>query len=309
MLVLLGIWLPASIQAETPESWGQVGFLNQFEADMDDEGQFDVIGGFARGQFAVHLTDDFYVRMLGSYYGVSYEFSERPTIQDSRFKPWNTIHVARITPLFGFGITDDIDLLVGPVLEASIENGADFANGFKPGGMIAAEWRVNPNLKVGLGIVGVSEIEEDFYLQPVLILDWKPLDRLTLRASSMTTRGGEFEIEYAITDEFQIASSVSYRRERFRLKEHVLSTTPPPPVVRTGSKGVGEDRAVIPALRVSYSPKAQFVTDTVGALRIDLEAGVALAGDLTIESRTGDSIETNGYDPAPILSFKVSIPL
>jgi hypothetical protein len=175
--------------------------------------------------------------------------------------------------------------------------------------MLGAQMQVNPDLRVGLGILGVAEIEDDFYIQPVLILDWTPLDRLTIHASSMTTRGGKLEIAYAITDEIEVATSISYRRERFRLKERTLTTTPPPPTFRVGSKGVGEDRAVIPALRVSYVPRYAFIADTIGAVRFDIEAGVALAGDLRIESRTGGSIQTMGYDPAPTLSFTISVPL
>lgn len=301
--------LPAPAKADVPGSWGQIGFLNQFESDLDDDGNFDVIGGFGRGQFVARLSDDVHVRLLGGYHGVSYEFDDPPTISGSEFKPWNTIHVARLNPLLGYELTEKINLFAGPLIEASLENGADFSNSLKPGGLIGAEMRVNETLKVGLGIVGVAEIEDDVYIQPVLILEWTPIDRLRIHASSMTTRGGKLEIAYAITDEFEIASSISYRRERFRLKERTLTTTPPPPTFRVGSKGVGEDRAVLPALRVSWTPKAPFIADTLGALRVDLEAGVALAGDLRIESRNGGSIQTMGYDPAPTLSLLISLPL
>lgn len=307
--VLFATLASESTRAEAPPSWGQAGFLNQFESDLDDDGSFDMIGGFVRGQFVVRLTDDVHVRMLGSYHGVAYEFDDPPTIAGSEFKPWNTIHVARLNPLVGFELTDRIDLFAGPLVEASLENGADFSNGLKPGGLIGAEFRIDDDLVLGLGIVGVAEIEDDFYLQPVLILDWTPIDRLTIHASSMTTRGGKLEIAWAVTDELEIAGSVSYRRERFRLKERTLTTDPPPPTFRVGSKGVGEDRAVIPAFRVSYAPRAAFIADTLGAVRIDLEAGVALAGDLRIEDRTGGDIQTMGYDPAPTLSLTISIPL
>ena len=65
----------------------------------------------------------------------------------------------------------------------------------------------------------------------------------------------------------------------------------------------------MPALRVSYLPDCAFVRETVGALRLDLEAGVALAGDLILETDTGSTIQTISYDPAPTLGFTVSIPL
>ena len=313
--LLLGMVVALPAAAETPSSWGQAGFFHQFSTDVDDDGDFDLWTGYAKGQFVARLDDRVHVRMLGSYYGSSYEWDDPPAIIGSAtdFKPWNTIHVARLNPLFGFELDDRINLFAGPLLEASLENGADLSNSLKPGGLLGAEMQVNESLKVGLGVLGVKEIEDDFYIQPLLILDWQtPIENLSVHASSWTTRGGRFEIIYGLLDgQLEIAPSVTYRRERFRLKEQDLSIAPPPPVPvpRIGSKGVGEDRAVLPALRVSWLPDHAFVRDTVGALRIDLEAGVALAGDLIFETDTGSKIQTTSYDPAPTLGFSVSIPL
>lgn len=301
--------LPYPAHADTPKSWGQVGFLNQFETALDGGGNFELDGGFVHGQFVVRLVDDVHVRMLGSYHGADYDFNPPPTIAGSSFKPWNVVHIVRLNPLLGYELNDKINLFAGPLVEASFENGADLSASLKPGGLIGAEMQINADLKVGLGLVGVAEIEGDFYLQPVLLLDWTPMDGLTIHASSWTTRGGRFEIAYAFTDEFEIATSVTYQRERFRLQEHTLTIEPPPPTFRIGSKGIGVDRAVIPALRISYSPKSQFIEQMIGALRIDLDVGVALAGSLRMESSTGGSIQTIGYDPAPTIGVNVSVPL
>ena len=310
--LLIGMTVALPAPAETPSSWGQVGFFHQFSTDVDDDGDFDLWTGYARGQFVARLDDGVHVRMIGSYHGSSYEFDDPPSIVGSPtdFKPWNTIHVARLSPVFGYELDERINLFAGPIVEASLENGADLSDSIKPGGVLGAEMQVNSDLKVGLGVVGVKEIEDDFYIQPLLILDWTPIENLTVHASSWTTRGGRLEVAYSLLDgQLEIAPSVTYRRERFRLKEQTLTTTPPPPTFRIGSKGVGEDRAVVPALRVSYLPDFAFVRDTVGALRLDVEAGVALAGDLILETNTGSKVQTTGYDPAPTLGFTVSIPL
>ena len=309
LLALLFCFAALPGAAETPASWGRVGFFRQFSTDLDDDGDFDSWTAYARGHFVARLDERVHVRLVGSYHGSSYEWDDPPTVAGSEFKPWNTIHVARLNPLLGYEVDDRLNVFAGPLLEASLENGADLSNGLKPGGTLGAEWQVSDDLKVGLGILGVKEIEDDFYIQPLLILDWTPRSDLTVHASSWTTRGGRLEIAYRPTSQLEIATSLTWRRERFRLKERVLTTTPPPPTFRTGSQGVGEDRAIVPALRVSYLADCAFIRETVGALKLDLEAGVALAGDLYIESKTGAKIQSTGYDPAPTLGLTVSIPL
>lgn len=295
--------------AEETESWAEIGFLGQFESDLDDDGSFDVFGGFGRGHFVVGLSDDVRIRMIGSYHGVAYEFDDPPTIAGSEQKPWNTIHVARLNPLLDLRLNDRWRIFGGPLVEASLENGADLTNGLKPGVLLGAEFRPSPTFKLGIGALGVVEIEDDFYLQPLLLLDWEPTEALSIHAESWTTRGGSFEIAWRAATWIELAAGVEYRRERFRLKERTISTSPPPPVFQTGSKGVGQDRAVIPGLRVSFLPDLAFVRETVGAMRIDVEAGVALEGELRLEDRNGSQIQTIGYDPAPNLTIRFSIPL
>ncbi len=286
----------------------EIGFIRQFKTDLDDDGEFATTGGFGRAQLVVRLSDRIRIRAVSSYYGLEYDFDDPPTIAGSAFKPWNTVHVARLNPMLELQISERWQIFGGPLFEASLENGADLGDGFKPGGLLGAKVTLSPTLTFGFGILGVAEIEDNAYIQPLLLLDWQPMERITVHAESWTTRGGKLEVVYQVNDQFEVTTSVRYRRERFRLKERVLEVDPVV-ILRTGSQGVAEDRAVIPALRLSYLPDAQIIQDTLGRLRIDLEIGVALAGDLRIEDENGDQIQTMPYDPAPILQFTITVPL
>ena len=313
--LLVGSSLPAAGESgsteETPwlESSVELGYFHQFESDLDDDGSFDRYGAFATGHFAARLTDRVRVRMLGTYHGVAYEFDDPPTIAGSAFKPWNTIHVARLNPMLDVELNEKLRIFGGPIFEASLENGADIADGFRPGGLVGAEYIVIPGeLKVGLGVLGVAEIESGYYIQPLLLLEWRPTQSLTINAESWTTRGGSLELVYRALDQLEVTASVTYRREKFRLKERVL-VAGPTPVFQTGSRGIGEDRAVVPALRISYFPEIGWIEDILGKMRVDLEVGVAVAGDLTIENRAGAQIQTISYDPAPSVGVNVVVPL
>jgi len=286
----------------------EIGFVQQFKTDLDNSGEFETTGGFGRAQFVMRLSDTVRIRAVSSYYGLDYGFDDAPTIAGSAFKPWNTVHVARLNPLVEVQINDRWRVFGGPLFEASFENGADLRDGFKPGGLLGAKVEVSPALTVGFGILGVAELEDHAYIQPLLLLDWKAGDRVTVHAESWTTRGARIEVVYQVNDQFEVTTSLRYRRERFRLKERIVDIGPPE-IPRTGSEGIGEDRAVIPALRLSYLPDAQFIRDTLGRPRLDLEVGVALAGDLRMESDTGGQIQTMSYDPAPVLKLAITVPL
>jgi hypothetical protein len=294
-------WLETSIQ---------VGYFHQFETDLDDDGKFDHWGAYGLAHFAVRLTETVRIRTIGTFHGSEYGFDDAPTIAGSAFKPWNTIYNARLNPMVDVEIDDRWRVFGGPILEASLENGADLGQSLKPGALIGAAHIVRPGeLKIGFGILGVAEIENGYYIQPLLLLDWKPTDQLAVHAESWTTRGGTIELAYRPIEPLEIAGSLTYRRERFRLKERTLSTTPPPPVFRTGSKGAGEDRAVVPALRISYLPGFDWVREVFGHPRLDFEVGVALAGELTLEDDDGDEIQTMNYDPAPSVGIRLVLPL
>lgn len=310
---LLSLSDPGLALADEEEDWleseVEVGFIHQFKTDLDDDGDFEATGGFGRLQLGIPMSDTVRIRTIGTYHGVDYRFGDPPTIRGSKIKPWNTVHVGRLNPLIEFRVNEQWKVFGGPIFEASIENGADIGKGFKPGGLLGAEVTLSSTLAIGFGVLGVAEIESNPYFQPLLLLDWKPLDRLTVHVESWTTRGGEVEIAYRLIDQIEVAYSVRYRRERFSLKEHVVNAGPPA-VFRLGSRNeIGEDRAIISALQISYLPQSTVVNDLVGQIRVDLEIGVAYAGRLRIESNNGDLIQSTSYDPAPSLTLMVTVPL
>jgi hypothetical protein len=173
---------------------------------------------------------------------------------------------------------------------------------------------VNDDLRIGLGILGVDDLESKAYIQPVLLLDWTATDRLSVHMESWTTRGGELELDWRVADGFEVAAAVGYRREQFRLNSRDDGGDPdavPPvlPVPYAASNGIAEDRSWNTALRLSYLPSCTFVKDWFGDLRIDFDVAVALGGDFQVRNADDTILTEQSYDAAPSLGLTFRVPL
>ena len=141
-------------------------------------------------------------------------------------------------------------------------------------------------------------------------LDWTLADSLALHMASWTTRGGEIELDWRIHEQFELAASVGYRREQYRLNERTDGAIPPAlPTPTAISEGLAEDRAYTTALRASWMPRCRFVQNVFGDLRIDLDVAVALAGRLEVRDENDALLTEQSYDAAPSLGLTFRVPL
>ena len=289
-------------------SYAEVGFVYGFETDVDD-GEFDTVGGFGRALVAMDFTEDLTLLSFGSYYGLDYTFDDRPTISNMSVDPWDTVHSARLYPVLELAVAENWYVFAAPVIEVAFENSAAIEDGIKPGALAGFRVELSDELMLGLGVVAVDDLEADAYVQPILLADWNPHEQFSVHAESWTTRGGELDIAYRPIGWLELAARAEWRRERFRLSESNVFPAPNMPVSQPGSEGVGEDRALEVGVRVSHTLQADWVTEALGQVRIDLEAGAAVAGRLKVESDGNNTLFKESYDPAPFVGLNISLAL
>jgi len=293
---------PGGGSSHATQLHGSFGAL--FETDLSDDADgasFDVLRGSFGAVVDLALGDSLHSVTRVDYQGARYEFEGIADLGGEPFAPWDSTHVVRIAPLAEVEVAADWHLFFGPVFELAFENGAQIDDAVRAGGLLAARHRVGPELDLGLGIVGTSELGDDFYLSPVILLDWTPRGDVGLHLESWTTRGGSADLAWRALDGLELAVRVEHRRERFRLDERNRVEFPDPEVVFPTSQGVGEERAVEVSGRISYLPTWQPLAGWVGDVRVDLVAGAAVAGNITVENESGDELFDSDYDPAPFV--------
>jgi len=94
--------------------------------------------------------------------------------------PWENVRDARISaPLF-WRPNRDWSLFAIPTVRWNAETGASLGDGVNGGLLAAASYRVNDRLSIGPGVGFFSEIEDDADWFPVLAIDWRLTDTLSI---------------------------------------------------------------------------------------------------------------------------------
>jgi len=294
-----------------PASYYQVGFSHQFETDVADGGNFHMWSGFLDGVYDVDFTDRWAVVTRFDYRADVYEFDDAPLVGGFALLQWGAIHTPRVEMLGAYRFGDAWRVYAGPVLEFSLEGGANTRDSFRPGGLAAAEWTINEDLRVGLGVLAVADLDSSAYVSPILLADWNITDSLALHMESWTTRGGDLELGWRPWDQLEIAASIGFHREYYRLSERddgAIIPAPGPQPIHI-SDGLVRDSAYTAGGRVSYLPDFRFVKDVFGDLRLDLDVAAALGGSLTIEDEDGNRLSKQDYDATPSLGLTIHVPL
>jgi hypothetical protein len=286
------------------------GFAYQFASDVADGGDFHLWQAWVDGVYDVEMTPLFSVVARFDYNADDYHFEDTPDVNGFPLLQWGLISSLRFDPLFAFDIHDDWRIFVGPDLEFSFETGANIREAFTPGGLAAVEWTVNDDLRVGLGVIAIADLDSKAYVSPILLLDWNLSESLAVHMESWSTRGGEIELGWRAIDQLELAASIGYRRELYRLNQRDDGVQPPGiPTPLEISDGLAQDRAYNAALRVSWLPQFDFVQNTFGDLRIDLDVAAVFAGKLKVDDSTDATLSEQDYDATPAIGLSFYVPL
>ncbi len=142
--------------------------------------------------------------------------------------------------------------------------------------------------EAGIGIAVLSQIAADARFTPSIGVNWLPDPHWAVRVGAVPATGGAAaagEVAYRIIDPLEIGLGLLYNQRRFRLNDSGL--------VRDG---VGEDNNLPLRLRLGWN-----ITPDIS---LNLLAGVALAGELRVEDRNGNTLVESNYDPAPYVGLR-----
>ncbi len=259
----------------------QGGALHQFDADMDDGSQFNVNRLFVQGGLT-YAVDHLKSVSLSLGYGLdSYDFSGNGGF--ALLDPWHNVHSMRLSAPVRWGLNRQWTLFFVPTVRTASESGASFSDSVFGGGFAGFTYRINDRLTIGPGIGALRQIE-DSSVFPVLLIDWKITDELTLQTGRglAATQGPGLMLTWAPNQNWSFGISGRYEKLRFRLNDD----GPAP-------KGIGDDRSfpLLGGITYSFSRDAQ----------VSILGGVELGGKLRLENENGQLITEEDHDPVPVL--------
>ena len=262
----------------------RTGFEFQGETDLDGPGEFDFWLWNIGAQAAGEIAEDLVLSVDTDYRLVGYDFS------GLGFEPWEAVHVFSLTPSFRVKLPEVLSLVIGPTFQFSGETSADFSDSLTAGGLFGVGYQFSDDLHITLGLLASSEIEDDAYVQPLVLVNWGITDDVSLRMQAESSRGGELRLGYTFLDDWKVSIGGGFRRERFRLNDDSPSFR---------KDGVGQEEATVISGRLAYAFDE--------SMALEGYLGSTLDGEFDLDDKRGNRIVRRDYDNAVYGGFRFTI--
>jgi hypothetical protein len=280
--------VPAFGAEAAPGAWSwslSAGGLFQPEADLDDGGRVGrssaALGFSAQRQFGADVG-------IGG--GLRYEYERWDFDRPAAFggaAPWKDIR------RLGFGlqvrtrVNERWDLIVAPTVRYAGEQGATASDALRYGSAFALARQFGADLRLGLGVVALHDIEKNRLL-PYVDVSWKIDERWRLGSANAAPVGlGALELVRQGGPRWSLGFGVGFGDDRFRLDRHGPT-----------AGAVAERKSTPVYARLSLRPNP--------ALSIEAYLGATLRNELRIE-RAGLRDVAARYDAAPIVGFSARV--
>lgn len=222
----------------------------------------------------------------------SYDFTDYRFSSPAAFgglAPWDDVHRVGLSTPFVIRGTGGWGFLVTPSLDYLMEEGASSSDALSYGAVLAASRRFDADLQLGLGF-GIFDQLEEVKVFPFIVVDWKLGERWRLAnpLPAGPTGGGGLELNYRFDSGWTLGGGAAYRSVRFRLSED-----------GSFANGIGETRSVAAFLHAAR--------DLGPNSRLGLYAGALFAGELRVESASGDELARQDFDPAPFFGAALTL--
>jgi len=246
---------------------------------------------------------------MGTYTLHAYNFSGgrngNPAAGPVNFYQWDDVHRMVIAGLIAHDLNDEWRLIGGGLFRSWGEGGADYGDSITGGLLGGFDYHPNEDFSIGLMIGAFSALEDSVAFLPVPTLKWRFAEdwRLNVGMVAVADPGIGAELSWQLNDELTIGAGAALQTRQFRLKDkaRVLAGANGDPARPSESDagGVASEREVPIFGLVRWKPTPRTA--------IDLQGGVAVAGNLRLEDDDGDRIRDDDYDAAPFIALKGQI--
>ena len=293
-LLLVAFAMPAiavepSQRGASPWKWTlDAGAVYQSSASLDSGGDMSVGRAFVSGGLGRVFARRWRVGAALGYGEDHYDFSGSSGL--GGLDPWDRVREFRISVPLQYFANEHWTVYAIPSLRFNAESGASLNDG-RNGGLIAgAAYKISDTLSIGPGLGVFSEIEDSTSVFPILVIDWKITDTLSLETGGgfAASRGPGLQLKWQYSPRWQFALGGRYEKTRFRLDD----SGPAP-------DGVGQDKA-FPLFALAEFAVSSDIT-------LSLLGGAELGATLRLEDESGDLISKSDLSTAPFFGATLKV--
>ena len=267
------------------------GYLHQFSESAGDNGGTMSADRFY-GSFSSRtaFTEDFSLTVAMGYEFDWYHWGGASpfTVQD----PWGSVNLFGLQVRGAFKVAPEWTASVGGIFALAGETDADAGDSIYGGGIASAAWTPSPDLMLGIGVLGVTQLEDDPLVIPIPVVHWhfaEEWEVSTIRRPPASPFVGADVAWEPVGSNVDIALGIGWQQRRFRLG----STSDP-----ASSEGVGQDQSWAAFASVGY--------DVAPGVRIDLVGGLTFYEKLQLVSSSG-AVQDATVDPNPLLGVFATV--
>lgn len=252
---------------------------HSFATDLKDApGEFAAtrVGGSVR--VAIPVFEKAQVAFDAGYDRWEFDFKNATTLDAAGGKPWSGVNDVNATVTFANRIDDKWSYVSGAFVRSAFADGADAGDGVTFGGILGVTYAFSDRFSLGGGLIASSVIEDDWRLLPIVTIDWKITDKLSLRTNPGVGRR-IIGLSYQATDDLRLSLGTGIERVEFRLEDD--APTP---------KGVGRFSRLPVALDVTYDISHHF--------SVNGYAGYLFSQEIVLDDQNGERVRREDADPA-----------
>ncbi len=268
-------------------SFARGGAVYQFDTDLDEGGSYDVKRFTLEAGQGYGWDPRTSVSFALGYRYDGYSFSRGSGIAAAA--PWEDVHSLSLGVPMRRGIGENWSAFMIPSVQSSGESGSSFDETITGGILTGFAYRFGERLTIGPGFGVVSQLEDSASIFPVLIVDWKITDKLSLETGRGlgASLGPGLTLNYQATHHWSFSVGGRYEKVRFRLDDE--GTVP---------GGIGEDSSfpLFAGFTYSYSPE----------IKLSLVGGVEFGTEFVLEDSDGNRIMKESSDPGGFLGLTFS---
>lgn len=256
------------------------GAVYQSSTSVDSGGDMSVGRAFVSGGLGRVFARRWRVGAALGYGEDHYDFSGSSGF--GGLDPWDRIREVRISVPLQYFANDNWTVYAIPSLRFNAESGASLSDGRNGGLLAGAAYRVSDSLTIGPGFGLYSEIEDSSSLFPILIIDWKISDTLSLETGGgfAASRGPGLQLKWQYSPRWEFALGGRFEKTRFRLDDS-----------GPAHDGVGQDKS-FPLFAL-----AQFAVSS--DITLSLLGGAEIGATLRLEDKSGDLISKSDLSTGP----------
>ena len=252
---------------------------HSFATDLKDApGEFAATRAGGSVRVAVPVFEKAQVAFDAGYDRWEFDFKKATSLDPAGGKPWSGVNDVNATVTFANRIDDHWSYVTGAFVRSAFADGADAGDGFTFGGILGVTYAFSDRFSLGGGLIASSVIEDDWRILPILTIDWKITDKLSLKTNPGVGRR-ILGLSYQATDDLRLTLGTGIERVEFRLADDAPTT-----------KGVGRFSRLPVAVDVTYDISHRF--------SVNGYVGYLFSQEIVLDDQDGERVRREDADAA-----------